>query len=185
MEAGGRPINFQDLPNEAAYEVLKHLPVGELFVASSVDRRMNALAIDLLKREYGGLKELRLNGANITNSEARLLTFLPELEHISFKGCVDITDRALLNLNSHRHLQSLDLSATEITDLGLATVSGLKGLTDLSLASCPNITDQGILSLTTLTNLTSLDIRFCPQISHDALQALKTVLPGLQILESG
>jgi hypothetical protein len=65
----------------------------------------------------------------------------------------------------------LDLTATHVTDKGLAAIKGLKHLTALSLGA-KQITDAGLTELRGLTNLTTLDLS-STKIEDAGLKELK------------
>jgi internalin A len=68
----------------------------------------------------------------------------------------------------------LDLSGTEVSDLGLAHLKGLAGLTSLKLSKT-NITDAGLVHLRGLTYLVYLEVcetRVTPCGAHELEQCL-------------
>ena len=70
-------------------------------------------------------------------------------------------------------LRSLDLSGTEISDVGLRYVTQYLGqLTRLSVAKCWKISDAGLAQLSTLEALTSLDCSGSKMITNQGLAHL-------------
>src|SRR5262245_26955842 len=69
-----------------------------------------------------------------------------------------LADTDLKTLREFKHLKSLNLSSTEITDEGLKIVKDLKGLTQLDISSCKKITAAGLKELRELKHLTILGV---------------------------
>ena len=70
-------------------------------------------------------------------------------------------------------LKSLDLSGTEVSDVGLRYVAQyLSQLNHLKLSRCWKVTDAGLAQLTSLESLSSLDLSNCKLISNQGLQHL-------------
>ena len=70
-------------------------------------------------------------------------------------------------------LKSLDLSGTEVSDVGLRYIAQyLSQLSDLKLSKCWKVTDAGCAQLTTLETLTSLDLSGCKMVTNQGLQHL-------------
>lgn len=84
-----------------------------------------------------------------------------------FPGLLDKKSRLKL-------LKSLNLSGTEISDIGLRYIAQYLGqLATLKLAKCWKITDAGLAQLSSLTDsLTSLDLSGCKSIGNQGLQHL-------------
>lgn len=67
-------------------------------------------------------------------------------------------------------LRSLDLSHTEITDVGLRYIAQYLGqLSDLKLTKCWKVTDAGLAQLSSLENLNKLDLSSCKMVSNQGL----------------
>ena len=70
-------------------------------------------------------------------------------------------------------LKSLDLSGTEVSDVGLRYVAQyLSQLNHLKLSRCWKVTDAGLAQITSLETLTSLNLSHCKLISNQGLQHL-------------
>jgi Leucine-rich repeat (LRR) protein len=94
-----------------------------------------------------------------------------------------VTDRALVHLRGHTGLTVLSLnSCLDITDDGLRHLSGLTNLVDLELAGC-SITDRVLSRLSSLSQLDTLDLSGCP-ITSNGLTHLRG-LTNLRILKIG
>ena len=117
----------------------------------------------------------------------------------------DATDADLAGLCELRHLQSLYLRHTHVTEDGLRAVAGLprlrrlglcganvtdqglghlgamRGLKELEVFKCPNVTDQGLRHLEALSQLESLDLRGCPKVTDQGVGRLRKALPNCEI----
>ena len=116
-----------------------------------------------------------------TSDRWRALTRLPYLMYLDLRGS-SITDADLADLKPVlRHLRSLDLSQTHITDQGLAQLSGPTDLIELDLSETA-VTGQGFQHLENLTHLTWLRMSGTPVTDDDLvhLQGL-TGLIGLAL----
>ena len=92
--------------------------------------------------------------------------FLSLYNIIYFSGLLDKKSRLKL-------LKSLDLSGTEVSDVGLRYVAQyLSQLNNLKLSRCWKVTDAGLAQLTSLETLTSLNLSHCKLISNQGLQHL-------------
>ena len=70
-------------------------------------------------------------------------------------------------------LKSLDLSGTEVSDVGLRYIAQyLSQLSDLKLSKCWKVTDAGCAQLTTLETLTSLDLSGCKSLNWNGLECI-------------
>lgn len=66
-----------------------------------------------------------------------------------------------------RELRSLDLSYTEITSIGLASIASLECLEALSLVACHSIDDDGLTHLKNgCKSLQALDVSRCQSLTH-------------------
>ena len=79
--------------------------------------------------------------------------FLTKINELSLSGCLRLTDAGISHFivsNNAKLLRKLDLSLTDITDLGLNYIRESifsKNLTHLLLGACQNITDKGVTDL--------------------------------------
>jgi hypothetical protein len=58
-----------------------------------------------------------------------------------------VTDEGMKTLAGLKGLETLDLSYTQVTDGGLKELAGLKGLKTLALFNCKGVTDAGVAEL--------------------------------------
>ncbi|MBX9878033.1 MAG: hypothetical protein K2Y22_06195 [Candidatus Obscuribacterales bacterium] len=79
------------------------------------------------------------------------------------------------------NLRSLKLRATDITDAGLAHLSGLRNLEMLDLGQMSNITNDGMRHLSGLTQLRSLNIDYSTTVGDAGLAHLQG-LTNLEVL---
>jgi hypothetical protein len=130
-----------------------------------------------------GLKKLRLDGCGaIRGSGLAHLRGMPCLEDLGLSG-TNVTDAELAQLVLSApppRLQYLGLG-DQITDAGLAAVSRLVGLRELSLCGC-NISDTGLAHLRCLSGLETLLLSGCHQLTDAGLQHLRS-LGGLRALQ--
>ena len=95
---------------------------------------------------------------------------------LSKTAVTDVGVRAIVNLPE---LQQLHLVDTAITDKGLAEMKQLSKLWWLSVYSCDQITDTGLASIAEIPNLSLLDIILdTPKITGAGLQSLMRKFDG-------
>jgi hypothetical protein len=92
----------------------------------------------------------------LKDDDLRLVATLSKLEELNLSN-TDIGDIGLAHLQRLTHLRSLALVYTNITDDGLSTIKEMHRLTKLELAGT-NISDSGLAHLTSLSALRELDI---------------------------
>ena len=90
------------------------------------------------------------------DDDLRLVATLPKLEELNLSN-TDIGDVGLAHLRGLTHLRSLALVYTSITDAGMSTIKEMHRLTKLELAGT-DITDSGLAHVSSLTALRELDI---------------------------
>ncbi|EFJ37627.1 hypothetical protein SELMODRAFT_437235 [Selaginella moellendorffii] len=128
--------------------------------------------------QISNLQALRLTGCHsITDIGLGCLAAgCKMLKLLTLKGCLGITDIgiALVAVNC-KQLRTLDLSYTEVTDEGLASIATLHSLEVLNLVSCNNVDDGGLRSLKrSCRSLLKLDVSRCSNVSDAGLAALAT-----------
>jgi serine/threonine protein kinase/Leucine-rich repeat (LRR) protein len=119
---------------------------------------------------------------DLPRDELRQLAELSGLRSLSVNRCESFGDDQLLALRpALRNLKSLVLVDTGVTEVGLAAISDLSGITNLQLYGS-RITDAAIEPIANLRNLTELDLGRT-QVSDRGLAALPTIpsLSGLKI----
>ena len=89
------------------------------------------------------------------------------------------TRGALISLNNHGHVISVNLSVTEIMDSDLKGLASFKYLNELFL-ECTNITDDAVQYLKELVNLKSLNVN-TTGITEMGIAELRNILPQCKI----
>jgi len=100
------------------------------------------------------LKEVYLNGNQVTDAELKLLTRLKNLSKLHLSE-TRVTDAGLKELSSLKMLTTLSIINTPVTDAGMKEFAALTGLTTLILFHT-QVTDAGLKELAPLTTLTCL-----------------------------
>ena len=128
----------------AASGLIPSLASGELVelnVINGLSTRINSATmarINTCRR----LRELELDGPEVTDDTLDLLAALPHLTRLSLIG-TRVTDEGLRSLGKFRSLHTLDLRMTEVTDEGLVALAGLRGLSNVDLGHT-RITAEGL-----------------------------------------
>jgi hypothetical protein len=78
-----------------------------------------------------GINMLDLNETEITNASIALLTSLEYVNELRIKGCIDIDNNCIADLNKLTSLQFLHVKNTGITIDGILQLDALKKLTTL------------------------------------------------------
>lgn len=99
----------------------------------------------------------------------------------------DINDVGLYNISTLTSLTNINvgisnLSATTVTDRGMAQLSKLVNLQVLDNLICPNVTDGGLNSLRTLTKLKEVNLMGWTGITNNGLNIVKA-WPNLEKLK--
>jgi Leucine Rich Repeat (LRR) protein len=109
-----------------------------------------------------------------------------ELIHIGHLGRLrvldidtQVTDAGLAHLTGLTNLRQLDLRGTHATDAGLAHLKRLTNLSKLDLRGT-HVTDAGLAHLKRLTNLSKLDLRGS-QVTYAGRKELEHALPKLEV----
>jgi hypothetical protein len=89
-------------------------------------------------------------------------------------------DTDLVDLCELRHLDRLSLVETKVTDNGLRTASGWRGLSELCLFGTA-ISDEGLRHLEALKGLRVLNLQYCPRITDAGVAQLQKALPNCKI----
>jgi hypothetical protein len=98
---------------------------------------------------------------------------------VSFDGVLG-TDTRLGDLCELRKLDMLSLIGSDVTDAGMATVGGFKGLKFLKL-NHTTVTDTGLRRLEGMGRLDTLDLTGCPHITDAGVARLQKALPQCKI----
>jgi hypothetical protein len=92
-------------------------------------------------------------------------------------------DNKLNHLISLTNVQSLDVSNTALTNVGLKYISTLKGLSTLNITNCNSIINNNIQYILELINLKNLLMSLCYWLSNEGMQYISflTNLENLNI----
>lgn len=127
-----------------------------------------------------GFRYIRVGSTFDDRALAQLRAF-PEVEYLDV-GYTLSTDQGLeaLGRSGHmRHLKSLELSHTKVTDRDLVHLTGFPALTRLYLDGTA-ITDAGVAILGQLENLRSLDVEDT-SITASGIQAIRRANPRINL----
>eukprot|EP01103_Thecamoeba_quadrilineata_P008883 TRINITY_DN18595_c0_g1_i1.p1 TRINITY_DN18595_c0_g1~~TRINITY_DN18595_c0_g1_i1.p1 ORF type:complete len:331 (+),score=34.16 TRINITY_DN18595_c0_g1_i1:37-993(+) len=120
---------------------------------------------------------------SITNVDATIISLLPEelphLENLLLFCCMGITDECIPLMTQLRHLKTLVLSYSQITQESIHHVANLTSLQNLEIEMCFRI--ENISPLTSLQHLHSLNINSCVNLAPDSVLPL---FPSLSHLTS-
>ena len=149
------------------------------------------------------LRQLSLNGANVTDAGLQNLAGLNKLEvldlcntkigdswrdsmpeltkltWLDLRG-TKVTDAGLKRLIDLPKLKNLFLSGPKITNAGLEHIGKIPTIEHLSLPLCRAISNAGLLSLRGLYKLKELDVRRT-SVFEDGVNALQRFLPNCTI----
>jgi hypothetical protein len=96
-------------------------------------------------------------GSKVTDAEVERIGKLKSLEALNLAFSPQISDAGLAPLSGLKNLHVLVLNDTPISDAGLTHLAGLTELRELELNQT-KVTDAGLKSLAKLTNLESLEL---------------------------
>ncbi len=142
---------------------LKHVVVGESVSLEGIDRAHGLradIAFSRIGPEYWDMDEVCLSGRIHGASGSRLRVMDDPLEKGSVMAEVILTARNTSDATTRfipfvRNLKSLDVSSTNISDVGLIEIGKQKNLRELRLSGT-HITDDGLLHLRALSELRHL-----------------------------
>ena len=109
------------------------------------------------------------------------LAMLKNLRHLVslHLGGTDVTDEGLVHLAGLTALKRLHLEKTRVSDAGLSHLAGLEGLSYLNLYQT-GVTDAGLARLEGLKNLTSLYL-WQTEVTPEGAEKLRRALPDCHI----
>lgn len=125
------------------------------------------------------LNPLKTENRQITDADLRHLRSFPRLNHLVLKNCRQITDEGLAELSGLANLQYLYLNDTPVTDAGLVHLAGLSRLEELSLTHT-QVTGPGLVQLSGLTKLDYLYL-YSNRIPPDGIDEIQKALPKCRI----
>jgi hypothetical protein len=117
-------------------------------------------------------------GKKITDDDLAHLRWLKGLDSLKLSQ-TELDDVNLVQLRGLRQLQHLELRSTGITNSGMEHLAKLTGLRDLDLSST-EVGDFGLLYLRRLKNLRLLNLRDT-NVTSDGQAELKTHLPNVDV----
>jgi hypothetical protein len=120
----------------------------------------------------------------VSDAGLRHVAGLAELEYLAFSaGHPHVTDASAEYIGKCRQLETLDLSGTRITDVGLRQLRGLSRLRKLKLSGT-KINDAAILHLARLSSLEVLTLQ-STHITNEGMQKLRLALPNCKVKSMG
>lgn len=127
-----------------------------------------------------------LESLDVTNQQGPLgkegalaITAIPKLRRLVLSG--KVSDDDLAHVGTARGLEQLLLQGTDVTDKGLAHLTGLKSLRNFGFYGSTGVTDAGLKVLTALSGLTALHLS-TTHITDDGLKHLAR-FPDLTALD--
>src|ERR1043165_6537452 len=128
------------------------------------------------------LKRLDLSLTRISDRGLRALKSAPAIEELNLYFAEQISDEGTAVVKGWKHLKSLDLRGTRITDNTLEILAGVLTLESLDIGWA-QITDTGLEHLTSLTNLRWLTMGG-NKLTDTSLQFLRQ-MPQIEYLDIG
>ena len=111
-------------------------------------------------------------GKWLTDTSLQALAYLPSLRSVRLTACKFVSNDGLAPLAALPHLETLDVSWSQVNDVGLkASVARCANLTSLNLTGLAEVTDDGVAALLGLTKLRRLAL-CCTGIGDAALDYL-------------
>ncbi|XP_063998627.1 LOW QUALITY PROTEIN: F-box and leucine-rich repeat protein 13 [Pogoniulus pusillus] len=96
-----------------------------------------------------------------------------KLTYLNLCHCENVTDAGIEALGSISALLSIDLSGTNISDMGLRSLGQYGKIKDIAISECENISDTGIQEFCKGTKyLERCDISCCPQLTDETLRSM-------------
>lgn len=153
---------------------------GELDLAAIQSLRDQLLTVQRIQQ---GDKRLWINFSAIATTAGD--EFMPQLQPIAdFIVWLDlsrtqITDASMPVIASMKHIQKLSLIACNITDTGLAQLSGLNDLIQLNLTQT-NVTDASTPVIEQMESLETVHL-FQSQFTQEGIEQLRAARPDLTV----
>ena len=104
------------------------------------------------------------------------LAYCGSLIGLGLSGIPSVDDSVLSKLVSLKHLESLSLANTGVTDVGLSYLPKSNSITSLILAGCSQISDEGIVALGEMKSLKYLGLSQCPLVTKSGVTWLRQQL---------
>ncbi|KAM6320934.1 F-box and leucine-rich repeat protein 13 [Aegotheles albertisi] len=121
------------------------------------------------------LRELNLtNCIHVTDaSVTEIAQRCHELTHLNLRYCEKVTDAGIKALGNMLSLISIDISGTNISDMGLRALGCHGKIKELSISECKTISDTGIQEFCKGTKcLEYCHVSCCPRLTDEAVRAL-------------
>ena len=103
------------------------------------------------------LRQLKLDGAPLSDEGLAMIASLSSLEELSLERC-ECSDRLFEVLADSKKLKRLRLRSLSLSDLGLVKLSALDRLELLEITDCTGFSQLGLESIASLTKLRSLTL---------------------------
>lgn len=205
--------------NLTTHGVVDHLLLGNMFpLLSSLSLRVspvfNENRIDQLVHNCPSLTKIDLSGWPLNDEDLELITttFRFQLESLSIKDCIKLTEKGVRSISECQNIQKLYLRGVEVTDVSIKEIatkcnklkrldiSKCKRISSksidvlghecprlqvLKLRGCTLLNDKIVKSIGeigTLPNLRTLDIVGCKEISKNGINWFKQKRPFTQII---
>jgi hypothetical protein len=101
------------------------------------------------------------------------------LAHIDFTNCCRLTDEAAGHISVIFSLRTVNMSHTNLSDVGVALLAGLPLLHSISLNNCYKLTNIAVMHLSKARNLTDIDLSCCNHLGDTSIGWL-SFAPKLQ-----
>ena len=142
--------------------------------------RITTAGLEVLSR-MTKLRELSLDGRDISESVLYYLGNCKQLEVFDFNRCLDLTDNGIGHLSELTSLKRLVLHfCMGVTDKGFSQLAALVNLEELEL-SYSNISHTGLSCVKCMPKLRVLDLLYCGAIG-DEISELLAHMPQLEDL---
>ena len=131
------------------------------------------------------LQELHVTFSKVTNEALKVVArMLKDLKVLILNYSVSFTDEGVSELcGGCTGLQHMSLyGCTQLTDVGVSSLSDLKTLTRLNVGHCPRLTDRCIAALSAATQLKELNLSENKNISDTGISYIAS-LTQLQVLD--
>jgi serine/threonine protein kinase len=178
-------------PNDLQVLDLSALPISNNSLANVAKLRdLQSLNVDGTDVTDEGFKQLelqKLGGLDLSDTRVTnqgldyISSLMKRIDWLSLRG-TDITDGGMSRLSSLRHLVTLNLSNTKLTDVGLAQIEELRlpRLSKIDVAQ-DEITNSGVIALSKITTLRTLNLNRT-KITDQAVDVLSH-MPWLEHLD--
>eukprot|EP00884_Botryococcus_braunii_P011027 jgi/Botrbrau1/19926/Bobra.0059s0043.1 len=195
--AGGADI--EALPQDVITLVAGHLDAGTMANVTAVNRpwlrvfgtsvtRLSPMCISalLLPRRFPELQILDLGncaGSSLTDNAIAQFAFLPCLRAVRIRAGHQITDEGLAAVSGCHRLRELDIGGGPgLIGGGLRYLEGLTGLRSLTCDKWAKLSDCQLAALSSLKGLRHLSLAACPRLSGQGLCFLSP-LSSLEVLD--